>query len=83
MDKAIHELRIQPTSDKRLRTVSDILKKEIPLMPLLYGPYVLVHSRELTGFTPNFDSSFALNKLKWKYSFNRGNTVLSGGLLNK
>lgn len=78
MDKAIQDLRIQPTNEKRLRAVSDILKKVIPLMPLLYGPYVLVHSRELTGFTPNFNSTFALNKLKWKFSSNRVDTVLAG-----
>jgi ABC-type transport system substrate-binding protein len=81
MDRTIQDLRIQPTNEKRLRAVSDILKKEIPLMPLMYGPYVLVHSRELTGFTPNFDSTFALNKLKWKYSANRAGQVLAGGSL--
>jgi ABC-type transport system substrate-binding protein len=81
MDKAIQDLRIQPANEKRLRAVSDIIKRELPLMPLLYGPSVLVHSRELTGFTPNFDSTFALNNLKWKYSTSSLNQVLTGSSL--
>jgi ABC-type oligopeptide transport system substrate-binding subunit len=80
MDAAIEELRIQPTTGTRLRAVSDILKREIPLMPLLHGPFVLVHSRDLTGFPPNFDSSFALNKLKWKSGARRSRQTLAAGL---
>ena len=80
MDKAIEELRMQPTTDTRLRAISDILKREVPLMPLLHGPFVLVHSRDLTGFPPNFDSSFALNKLKWKSGARRSRQALAAGL---
>jgi len=79
MDAAIRELRVQPTMSTRLRAVSDILKRDIPLMPLLHGPFVLAYSRDLLGFPSNFDLTFAVNKLKWRSGARRdGQTVTTG-----
>lgn len=52
VDGAIHEYH-EKRSPGAVQTILRLLKDEVPLFPLLYGPSVTVTSRRLTGFRPS------------------------------
>ena len=49
MDRAIENLRREGTADAR-KKVLDLVGREVPLLPLMYGPTIVVHSWRVKGY---------------------------------
>jgi ABC-type transport system substrate-binding protein len=52
MDEALARYRAEP-EEARWQAVLDLLRQDVPLLPLQYGAAVLAHSWRVRGFTPS------------------------------
>jgi ABC-type transport system substrate-binding protein len=52
MDEALRQYR-QDRSDLPRQRILELLREEVPLLPLMYGPAVVVHSWKVIGFEPS------------------------------
>ncbi|MCP4899009.1 MAG: ABC transporter substrate-binding protein [bacterium] len=66
MDEALDGYRAMPTNDVHKREIVKILRDEMPLVPLMYGPTVTVHSSKVFGVTQEFQAYPSFAKLELK-----------------
>jgi hypothetical protein len=61
MDKALAQFRASPTAENRAR-VMELMDRDAPILPLIYGQSVAIYSRRVRGFRA---ASTAVNRMSF------------------